>query len=442
MSDSLPCQHPKPRRCEAMVRPSFLIALVAAWTLCPAWLLSADDQVLSPSELAKTVNDLRSPRFSTRESATRKLQQSGNAAVPALKAAVAQGGVETISRSMGILHHFHLDGDTQLSRLAFGAIRESRELLPGKSSPQTANTIKHLWMKWERKAKILLEKRGAKSSRSDWTKITIDEKWSGDDRDLRQFHYISHVGTLNISESSIADSGLQELCYLPHLHTLRVTVRGSGLVHLQHLPSLSFLSLKKSHLDTGVLAGLIGCNQLQSLGLDDTNVTNADLEKLPVLPELRDVWLNRTQVSDDGLAHMASMPKLRKLILTGITVKGPGLSHLAKVPTLEYISLKHTGCNDACMPFVGQLTQVTSLGLDDTLLTDEGMQHIESLAANLDTLWLTNAEISNRSARHLAELTNVKRMYLSGTKLSQASIGELRKTLPKCKITFEQPKSE
>jgi Leucine-rich repeat (LRR) protein len=425
-----------------MARFSLLIALAATLSLRPPVLLSAEKLSTSSAALASAIDDLSSPRFSTRESATRRIRESGLEAIPLLKAAVAAGGLETVSRGMSILHHFHLEGDDQLSRSAFQAIRRNRELSPDEHSPQTAHTIRHLWLKWERKAKTLLKQRGAKNSQSNWIKITIDEDWNGDDRDLRLLHYVSNLGTLNASESSISDIGLEKLCHLPDLHTLRVNVRGSGLVHLRHLPSLTFLSLKTSQLDEGVLAGLAGCERLQSLGLDDTNVTDADLEKLPVLPELRDVWLNRSLVCDDGLAHVARLPKLRKLILTGINLEGPGLAHLAKIPSLEYISLKHTRCNASCMPLIGQLTQVTSLGLDDTPVTDAGMEHIESLAANLDTLWLTNAKISDRSAKHLKKLVNLNRLYLSGTNLTRKSVSDLRLAMPHCKITFEQPKSE
>ncbi|WP_419189566.1 leucine-rich repeat domain-containing protein [Stieleria marina] len=397
----------------------------------------ADDIQTSPKELYEIAADLENPRFGVRESASRRLKLAGKSALPVLKSTIETGSLESVSRSLEILRLIHLRSNQQVSHEASAIIHSLSDLTTNATSQRTIDTIALVRNRWAQSAKQQLQELGVDFKYRSFVTVTIEKEWAGTDRDLRLLQYISGLGTLNISKSPIRDNGLPEIATLPDLQTLRVRIQGSGLIHLRHLPSLTFLSLKYSQLAPDALAGLTGCEKLQSLGLDDTNVTDAAIACLPTLPNLRDLWLNGTRVTHRGLAQVKRMPKIRKLILTGLDLKGPGLFHLTEMPTLEYISLKHSTCDDSCLRAISRLTQVKSLGLDDTQVTDAGMAQLDTLTFSLETLWLTNDNISDESIQHLEKLVAMKQLYLTGTQVTPQGLAEIRNSLPDCRVTFE-----
>ena len=59
--------------------------------------------------------------------------------------------------------------------------------------------------------------------------------------------------------------------------------------------------------------------------------------------------------------------------------------------------------------------------------------HLEGLT-NLKKLYLWDTQVTDAGLVHLVGLTNLKWLYLYGTQVTDAGLAELRKALPNCDI--------
>jgi hypothetical protein len=54
----------------------------------------------------------------------------------------------------------------------------------------------------------------------------------------------------------------------------------------------------------------------------------------------------------------------------------------------------------------------------------------------LGKLWLANLKVSDVAARHLKNLTHLKRLQISHCQISDEVIAELRQALPQCEVVI------
>jgi len=128
--------------------------------------------------------------------------------------------------------------------------------------------------------------------------------------------------------------------------------------------------------------------------------------------------LHRTEVTDAELEHLTGLTKLETLDLSGTQVTDAGLVHLKGLTKLE--NLKVTGRNSNSNP---------------SQITDAGLVHLKGLT-NLKYLDLAFTQITDAGLVHLKGLTNLKMLNLLATQATAAGVDELKKALPKCRITF------
>ena len=98
------------------------------------------------------------------------------------------------------------------------------------------------------------------------------------------------------------------------------------------------------------------------------------------------------------------------------------------------ISLIHRFATDSDLRFVGELTEIKALWLDDTDITDTGLRRLEELT-QLAHLSLRDCNISDAGLEHLKGLTVLRIVNLSGTKVTDEGMSALRKALPDANIS-------
>jgi hypothetical protein len=100
------------------------------------------------------------------------------------------------------------------------------------------------------------------------------------------------------------------------------------------------------------------------------------------------------------------------------------------------VSFAHGFPADSDLRFVGDLTDLKQLSLDDTDITDDGLRHLQGLT-QLIQLSLKDCNITDAGLEPLKRLTGVKYINLRGTKVTEAGISGLRKALPSASVRWD-----
>jgi serine/threonine protein kinase len=137
------------------------------------------------------------------------------------------------------------------------------------------------------------------------------------------------------------------------------------------------------------------------------------LVRLPSLRPLVSVWFDAADLPDAELAHLAHLPRL-----TGVVIhKSPKLTEavvtrLVALPGLRTLNLSAVSFE----PAVLRPLRDSSVAA----LTMTGLAHIDDDAVE-----------------HLAALSNLKYLWLDGTKVTKAGVEKLATALPRCRITWD-----
>ncbi len=280
-----------------------------------------------------------------------------------------------------------------------------------------------------------------------------------DDAGLAHVKKLGRALALDIEGSGVSDAGLAQcrrLTNVVRLHVDRSSVSGEGLESVASFTRLRSLSLAGSRVDDAALQHLQGMRQLEVLDLGGTRVTSAGLRHLAGLDRLRVLRLGHTRVSDDGLAHLARLSALSELNLCGTAVAGAGLKHIAFLRGLEILDLGETGTTDDALAWLRGTIRLRVVHLSGTRITDQAMSHALQWP-HLDTLWLDETAITDAALAGVSSLPRLKeldlrrtavsdaglarlhgtglaRLWLMGSRVTQAGVRSLRDARPNCRI--------
>ena len=90
-----------------------------------------------------------------------------------------------------------------------------------------------------------------------------------------------------------------------------------------------------------------------------------------------------------------------------------------------YLSLDDTQVTDAGLEHLKGLTSLRSLFLGDTYVTDAGLEHLKGLT-NISLLRLNNTRVTDAGLEHLKGLTNLASLYLAHTQVTDAGLERLK----------------
>lgn|GEM_PF-2129595 len=105
------------------------------------------------------------------------------------------------------------------------------------------------------------------------------------------------------------------------------------------------------------------------------------------------------------------------------------LQHYASIDELSELSslsLRATGITDEALAHIKNLTDLTTLDLSDVKLTADGLHHIENLK-QLSHLALEGTSVDSDGLRSISGLTKLTRLTLSRTKIDDAGMKHLEK---------------
>jgi hypothetical protein len=185
-------------------------------------------------------------------------------------------------------------------------------------------------------------------------------------------------------------------------------------VAIQNAPNLTWLRLSEEFQEEDLVL-LTGLKQLEGLSLKGVKFGNGDLRWLAGFENLK--WIE----IEPG--------ELNKFLLPSL-------------PELHFLHLAGRGIGDQHLPLADQFPNLKSLEVDSSEVTDNGVAIIAKNCPGLVTLDLGWCDgITYDSVRSLAQLTDLRYLYVNHTPLERQASGfkyrtipELQIKLPKCHI--------
>lgn len=223
-------------------------------------------------------------------------------------------------------------------------------------------------------------------------------------RILPYLNCLKHLKKLELAPSNLNDKSAQYLADVPSLtyltvQSLELTSTGASIV--SRLPDLEILDINLLPDSHGLFTAISHCKKLRELAVE------------------------RCHATDDDLAHFTPSANLSELslrdnpTLCGIEL---GVLERAKITSLH---LDRTCIGDAAIKTVCRIPTIRKLSLDCTNVTDIGTRELRRLI-QLETLYFgDNDSITDVSLSSFACLEKLKRLGLSGTRISTAGMPQL-----------------
>ncbi|QEG15978.1 protein kinase domain-containing protein [Gimesia maris] len=148
------------------------------------------------------------------------------------------------------------------------------------------------------------------------------------------------------------------------------------------------------------------------------------IEQLPTEPfVINFLDLKGTSVKDDDLKRLAGLKTLPKLNLENTLVSDTGLQYLKDIP-LNYISLIGTQITDKGFGYLSNMPSLTTLYVGSTAISNSGVEQLKDMK-QLEKLSFTNTQIDGVGLGHLKDLKNLKILGLESTSISDVDLQHL-----------------
>jgi len=148
------------------------------------------------------------------------------------------------------------------------------------------------------------------------------------------------------------------------------------------------------------------------------------IEQLPTEPfVINFLDLKGTSVKDDDLKRLAGLKTLPKLNLENTLISDTGLQYLKDIP-LNYISLIGTQITDKWFGYLSNMPSLTTLYVGSTAISNFGVEQLKDMK-QLEKLSFTNTQIDGVGLGHLKDLKNLKILGLESTSISDVDLQHL-----------------
>jgi internalin A len=244
----------------------------------------------------------------------------------------------------------------------------------------------------------------------------------------------------NISEVSLArtwatDNDVELLAQIKTIKKLDLSftyVTDRGIKQLQPLRQLEDLNLDTAELVTDAsMATLRGNSALRKLKVRGVDITDAGMPYVGEMTGLRSLDLSYTMLGDVGLENLPALSELEELKLGGDMITGLNLNFLKLLPKLKRLSLNGVQRRNAGACWT---PRITDLDLE-TISLLSGLEELDlgvgiglgrggkPAAPGGGNCRLTGGlQITDLGLAKLAALKNLKRLNVSGAKLTPAGL--------------------
>ncbi len=119
-----------------------------------------------------------------------------------------------------------------------------------------------------------------------------------------------------------------------------------------------------------------------------TEITHmAELGKLALFPQLESASFTSTNLNNEGLSHVVKAKNITNLCLQNTQITNGGLQHLTALKQLKILRLKENPqLTNACIPVLCALRQLEDLQLHETSVDEAGLALLEPLKSLRDVI--------------------------------------------------------
>ena len=257
------------------------------------------------------------------------------------------------------------------------------------------------------------------------------------------------VVAVNLRASWVSDGDLLELARMPKLQRLdlsRTRISDKGLAYLKTAPALREVNLAYAErIGDPAHAVIKEWKHLTKLSLRGTVVADETAAAAASLPLLETLDLADSLVGDPGVEALASAPKLRQLSLGNIRTSEVGYQSLRQLTGLTHLDLgggKQRGFNtlsERSIQAIASLRQLRVLRIGHLRFPAKNFALFAALT-NVEELGLEYCpEIKDEALPVLAEWKSLRRVDLTGTKVTAEGVAKLRAQRPDAQILWQRP---
>jgi hypothetical protein len=222
-----------------------------------------------------------------------------------------------------------------------------------------------------------------------------------------------------------------------------VLARLASLKHVRQAKLVEFPSpppIPKPLTDDG-LQHLAGWTNLERLEIEFTRrLTGRAFRRLIRQNPLSRLTFLRLRLNQDGakgdqvLAAVENCTELRTLGLSYTDVSDQGLAHVAKLAKLERLELAQTKISDEGLRYLRPLTRLKWLSVEKISNSDRGLEHLSRLL-DLTELYTGGHGITDDGLAFLANLTQLNTLSISNSSITAKGLEHLTK-LPQLETLF------
>jgi len=155
---------------------------------------------------------------------------------------------------------------------------------------------------------------------------------------------------------------------------------------------------------------------LKRLDLCYSGVRDTQIARLTHLPNMEELTFDSCFIGDWSLAHLADngvVTQLTSLDLSDTDVSDDGLVHIAKFRQLKRLSLFSCNISDLELRHLASLDQLEVLNLDCRDIGDDGLKHLRFLK-HLKSLDIFSGRITEMGCLHLSRIKSLESLVLCG----------------------------
>jgi hypothetical protein len=220
--------------------------------------------------------------------------------------------------------------------------------------------------------------------------LTLSGKAVGDSVFLK-LKNLSSITSLAVRNASISTDGFRVLESFPKLKELDVygtTISSDFLANIPYPASLTKLKLRSSRItSTQIVQGIARFENVSALDLGENDLDAAAIASVAQLEKLEDLNLLRTKIANDAVRILCDSPanaRLKKLNLDdNSSIDDRSIDSLLNVKSLEFLHLGKTQVSDSGIQKLSALSQLKTLIVNDTVVTQEALQQLQSKLPSL-----------------------------------------------------------
>jgi Leucine-rich repeat (LRR) protein len=243
--------------------------------------------------------------------------------------------------------------------------------------------------------------------------VSLARTWATDS-DLDRIVQIKTLKRLNLSFTYVTDRGIERLEQLPQLEGLNLDtaefITDAAVNYLRANRRLRKLVLRGTDITDISLPYIAQLTALQSLDLSHTMLGDIGLESLPALTELEELKLGGNRISGINFNFLKLLPKLKKLSFNGIQRRNGGACWTPLIIDLDLDKL-------AVLTGLEELDMGVGIGLGRGGASMRGEKNCR-VAGGI--------QITDLGVAKLAPLKNLRRLDLSGAKITPAGLKALQ----------------